>query len=278
MNQDAQAVQMQGHELQKQLEREYSNNQLMRRMRKEFNDCKSPDFVAYFEHKQWDVDFCIDAMVQIALHKRADLPTMIGTLRHHCATAQDVANGLLNLAIADIMDWVPELEIFVVKFGISEDIQHEIDKYQYPLPMVVEPKHLKNNLSSGYLTTNGSLILKKNHTDDDVCLDHINRMNRVRLSINPDTVLMVQNKWKGLDKIKDGETHEDFEKRKRAFEKYQRTAYEVMDILYAAGNEFFLTHKYDKRGRTYAQGYHVNYQGTPWNKAVLEFAEKEYIQ
>ncbi|AHC93967.1 hypothetical protein CH29_gp14 [Achromobacter phage JWAlpha] len=274
MNQDAQ---MQAHDLQKQLEVHFSNNQLIRRMRKEFSDCKNPDFVGFFNHMGWNENFCLDALVQIALHKRADLKTMIGTLRHHFATAQHVADGLLELAKNDLFDWDPQLEIFIVKFGISEEVQHEIDKYQYPLPMVVQPQVLKNNKQSGYITTQGSVILKKNHTDDDVCLDHLNRMNRIPLSINADTVRMVQNKWKGLDKIKDGETREDFEKRKRAFDKYQRTAYEVMDIMMQCGNEFYLTHKYDKRGRTYAQGYHCNYQGTPWNKAVLEFADKEII-
>jgi len=39
-----------------------------------------------------------------------------------------------------------------------------------------------------------------------------------------------------------------------------------------------MTHRYDKRGRVYCMGYHVNYQGTPWNKAVIELADKEMIQ
>ena len=44
-----------------------------------------------------------------------------------------------------------------------------------------------------------------------------------------------------------------------------------------AGNHFYLTHRYDKRGRTYAQGYYINPQGNEWNKAVLEFADKEIV-
>lgn len=275
MNQDAK---LQGHALQKALETQYSNNQLMYRMRKEFIECKSPDFVSYFEEVGIDVDFGIEALVQIALHKRADLPTMVGTLRHFGSTAQEVADGLKQLAEHNLMDWYNDIEMFVVIYEISDDVQHEIDKFQYPLPMVVKPCVLRNNKQSGYLTTQGSLILKKNHTDDDICLDHLNRMNRIPLCVNLNTVSMVQNKWKNLDKIKDGETKEDFEKRKRAFEKYQRTAYEVIDVLTKCGNEFYLTHKYDKRGRTYAQGYHINYQGTPWNKAILEFVDKEYIE
>jgi hypothetical protein len=265
-------------EHQNKLEVLFNCNQLMARMRKEFGECDSPNFVAFFKHENFDVKFGIDALVQLALHKRADLPTLVGTLRHHCITAQGVADRLLWLAMQDVIDWDPSREIFIVKYGISADTQHEINSYQYPLPMVIEPRELEHNRQSGYLIAQSSVILKKNHTEDDVCLDHLNRMNRVALSINFDTVKMVQLKWKGLDKVQDGETREDFEKRKRAFEKYQKTAYEVMGVLTQCGNRFFLTHKYDKRGRAYAQGYHVNYQGTPWNKAVLEFADKEFIE
>jgi DNA-directed RNA polymerase len=38
-----------------------------------------------------------------------------------------------------------------------------------------------------------------------------------------------------------------------------------------------MTHKYDKRGRTYSQGYHIQPQGSDWNKAVIEFADKEIV-
>jgi DNA-directed RNA polymerase len=44
------------------------------------------------------------------------------------------------------------------------------------------------------------------------------------------------------------------------------------------GNRFYLTHRYDKRGRTYAQGYHVNTQGNCWNKAVIELADEEVVE
>lgn len=88
---------------------------------------------------------------------------------------------------------------------------------------------------------------------------------------------MVKNKWKNLDKPKSGETREDFEKRRKAFLKYDKVAKDVIGLLIQEGNEFYLTHKYDKRGRVYCQGYHVTYQGAAWNKAVIEFADKELI-
>ena len=141
--------------------------------------------------------------------------------------------------------------------------------------MIVKPMPVTNNKETGYITGRGSIILRNNHHEDDVCLDHINRMNSIKFTINPNTAKMVKHTWRNLDKPKDGETKEDFQKRKRAFEKYDRTAKEVIGML---TDEFYLTHKEDKRGRTYCQGYHVTYQGAAWNKAVIEFAEKELIE
>ncbi len=48
-----------------------------------------------------------------------------------------------------------------------------------------------------------------------------------------------------------------------------------MALVVQEGNEFYLTHRYDKRGRTYAQGHFINPQGTEYNKAVLEFSNEE---
>jgi hypothetical protein len=143
--------------------------------------------------------------------------------------------------------------------------------------MVVHPREVKDNHDTGYLLMRNSLILRDNHHDEDICLDHINRVNDIKFSHDVDTAQMISNRWRNLDKPKDGETADDFQKRVKAFEKYDRTAKEVIDLLTTHGNEFYLTHKYDKRGRCYCQGYHVNYQGAPWNKAVIELADKETV-
>jgi DNA-directed RNA polymerase len=185
---------------------------------------------------------------------------------------------LLTVAAqADLIDWSPSLEMFVVIFTISDDVQHELDCFQYPLPMVVEPRMLETNKDTGYLFGSGSVILRNNHHMDDVCLDHLNRSNQVRLTINQEVVKMVRNSWKNLDRAKPGETKQEWDQRKKAFDKYDRTSKDVMDLLMRENDHFHLTHKYDKRGRVYACGYHVSTQGNTWNKACIEFAEKELI-
>lgn len=263
------------YERQVKLEQLFNKNQLIPRIKAEFVNCKDFNFVEYIKQCGIPEGFGFDLLTQIALHKRTTLTTLIGLLRHHFDDSQMTADMIYKAAQCDLFDYDPTTRQFIVIFEISEDVQEELEKFQYPLPMIIEPLPVVSNKQTGYITSKGSIILRHNHTDDDVCLDHINRMNRVRFTINQNTATMVRNSWKNLDKPKEGETKDDFNRRKRAFEKYNRTAKEVMGML---PETFYLTHKYDKRGRIYCQGYHVTYQGAPWNKAVVEFADKELVQ
>jgi hypothetical protein len=263
------------------LEKLYSKNQTLSRIRREFTDCQTFNFEAYLEHHRIDVDFGIDLLVQMALHKRTTPSTLIGILRRHfeplVSASQLAANMLEKALAARLVLWDDPAGQFVVMFNITEDVQRDLDRYQFPLPMVVPPRRVRDNWETGYFTARESIILRKNHHDDDVCLDHINRANQVRFMINFDTAHMISGAWRNLDKPKAGESKEDFDKRVKAFDKYDRSSKDVIDQLVAHGNEFYLTHRYDKRGRIYCQGYHVNYQGAPWNKAVIELADKEFV-
>ncbi|MCW6831724.1 hypothetical protein [Salmonella enterica] len=265
-------------EHQKQLETLFNKNQLIPRMRKEFEDSEEIQFTKYFEHIGIDPKLGIDAMVQIALHKRADIPTMVGSLMSHSQDAQYIADTLLKMAEHDCFDFDPSIDKFIVIYEISDDVQLELEAFQYPLPIVSAPKPVKCNRDTGYYESRGSIILKKNHHEMDVCLDHINRMNNQRLCINWDVANYVKDSRPNMDKPKEGETRQDYEKRVKAFEKYSRTAKEVMELVTKEGNNFSLAHRYDKRGRTYCSGYHINYAGTSWNKAVVEFAQKELVE
>lgn len=260
------------------LEKLYNKNQTIPRIKEVFTDCKEFDFRVHMKAHEIDPDFGFDLLVQMVLHKRTTLPVMVGILRHHYDDGQKTADMILRCVEADLCDWLTDVEQLVVCFGISDDVQADLDRFQYPLPMVVPPKEIKDNRDNGYyVVPRGSVILRDNHHNDDVCLDHLNRVNRIKFCVNLDTALMIKNRWRNLDKMKSGETKEKFERRKRAFEKYDRTAKEVIELIIEHGNEFYLTHKYDKRGRVYCQGYHINYQGNDWNKAIVELADKEIV-
>ena len=263
---------------QRELEKLYNKNQLIPRIKMEFMDTSVFDFPAYMRSKGIPPEFGLDLLAQMALHKRCDLPTLCGVLKRHFATPQQCADMLHKAVEADLVNWNLTLQIFIVAFTITDDVQAELDRFQYPLPFVAPPRQVKNNRDTGMYTSSGSIILKNNHHDEDVCLDHINRVNSIRFTIDERVVKLVRNQWRNLDKAKEGESKEDFQRRKKAFEKYDRTAKDVMNKVMEFSDEFSLGHKYCKRGRTYCQGYHVSYQGTAWNKAVILLAKGELVE
>lgn len=259
------------------MEKLFHKNQLHDRIKKEFTDSDIP-FKAAFDEAQLDHKFGFSLLVQMVLHKRVNLPTLVGILRkHYKGDLQATTEALLRSCENDLIDWHSSLEVFIVKYDISDDVQEEINLYQYPLPMIVEPRELKTNIDTGYYTSKNSVILRNNHHDDDVCLDYLNKINQVKLRVNSDTVAFLHNEWANLDKPKVGEERSEWQKRVRAFKKYDANAKDVLAHLEVAGGEFYLTHKYDKRGRVYCQGYHITYQGNCWNKACVEFANGELL-
>jgi hypothetical protein len=261
------------------LEQLYSKYQLMPTLRQEFEDAEFPHHI---ESLGIPVDFGMDLLVTMHLHKRLEPAALIGILRKHFIheekPAQACANMIMKAAEKDLVNFDLLRNQLIVIYEIQGDILNKLEQFQYPLPMIEEPSKVTHNKQTGYRTIRKSIILKKNHHDNDVCLDHINRINAQPLSVNPNVVAFVQNAWKNIDKRKDGETDEEFAARKKAFEKYDRTSREVLEALMVNGNGvFYLTHAYDKRGRTYAQGYHVNYQGNDWNKACIQLANAEKL-
>ena len=262
--------------LQATLEDLFNKNQLIPKLRREMEQV--PRFLNIIKDNRINKPFAIDLLVQMAIHRRCKINILVGLLRPHFKDTQLTANEILKCAEADLVDFDPNFGLLVTVCQITAELQADIDKYQYPLPLVKAPLELKTNSDTGYhVFRKGSVILRNNHHEDDVCLDHLNRCNQVRMVINSGVMSMIQNKWRNLDKPKQDESVTDYQKRVKAFEKYDRTSREVMKLVLSEGNSFYLSHKYDKRGRTYCQGYQMTYQGAPWNKAVVEFANKEII-
>jgi len=261
------------------LEHRYSKYQLMTCLRNEYIDA---DFGTAFEKIGLAADFGIELMVQMHLHKRAEPAVIIGILRRFFEADEspvDACSKALELAVQmDFLNFDPLANQLIVIFQVSEDVQAMIDQFQYPLPMIEEPLEVRTNKDTGYLSIKRSVLLKDNHHEDDVCLDHINCVNAQELTINSSVRAFIQNSWKNLDKAKQGETSEEFQARRRAFNKYDTISKDVVDTLLMLNDRFWLTHAYDKRGRVYARGYHINYQGNDWSKAIVEFANKEALK
>lgn len=261
---------------QREIEQLFHKNQLLPRLTESYQKSKTP-FAKAMDEGGIPQEFGFACLVQMSLHKRATVETMVGVLRYLCkGDCQATANMLAKCVEARLVDWDRTIEKFVIIWDITKQLQHELDAFQHPLPMIIPPRPVACNQDTGYLTMNDSIILRNYHTDD-VVLDHINRVNAVPLTLNHEVARMVKNRWRHLDKPKRGEPRKEYLSRVKAFNKYDRTSKDVFQHLAVAGDVFYLTHRYDKRGRTYCVGYHVNYQGNGWNKAMVNFHQKEIV-
>lgn len=159
----------------------------------------------------------------------------------------------------------------ISRIPLSVSLVQWITHSQYLPPMVCEPLELVNNFSSGYLTHNDSLILGGpiNHHDGDICLDVLNTMNKIPLKLDLEFLCT-------LDEQPTFDL--DTPEKAKQWSNFVKQSYTFYDLMQSQGNEFYLTNKVDKRGRIYAQGYHITTQGTPFKKAMLELVTEEYIE
>lgn len=135
--------------------------------------------------------------------------------------------------------------------------------------MLCEPRPLTHNFQSGYLTHDDSLILGKgNNHAGDICRAVLDRCDQVALTLDTEFLARVEEEPSyDLDTAEKVDQWCTFKGQSKGF--YQ--------LMIDHGNHFHLTHKVDKRGRIYAQGYHITLQGTSYKKAMLELADPEHV-
>lgn len=208
----------------------------------------------------------VDALAFMLFHKRALIVTLVGSL---LARFKD-----LNLVLTVLDDLVQNKDLldctgdtFVTKLTLDQHTNDRLSQLLYPLPMVIPPKRVTRNTDSGYHYLGPqSLVLKNKFFSEDINLEHINRVNSIALRLNEDVVNDLVNTHD-----KPFESQQDYNNWV-IFVKQQR---EILDFY--RDHEFYLTHKYDKRGRVYCQGYHISYQSTDFTNGCIEFAQGEPV-
>ena len=232
--------------------------------------------------KDMDVtELVTDIFVGIAYFLREELFTsvtaqMAGRLEFSDKTdaIKTVAEILAILCSTDVFDISKANKMaslcIVSRMQLPSDLVSFIENSCYLPPMVCEPVELINNMSSGYLTHNDSLILGNgNHHDGDLCLDVLNTINRVQLRL--DTVF--------LSTVEETPTFDlDTPEKNEQWLRFKKQSYSFYRLMVDDGNQFYLTHKVDKRGRIYASGYHITTQGTAFKKASIELANEELVE
>ena len=216
--------------------------------------------IAYFQQHELYSSACAQMASRLKFSDKIESVTTIAEiLAVLCQTDAFDIDKEDKLASLKIISRIP-LSLKTVRF-----IEHSA----YLPPMVCTPHKLTTNYSSGYLTHNDSLILGQgNHHSGDICLDVLNIMNAVPLKLNTEFLSTVEEE--PTFEISNNEQAD-------MWRQFKRQSYEFYTLLVNQGNRFYLTHKVDKRGRIYAQGYHITTQGTPFKKASVELADEEYL-
>ena len=213
---------------------------------------------------------------------------------------QTMGELLAVLCITDLFDifkYHPMGSLMVRNnIGLDPRVEEFIERSCYLPPLVCEPRELTHNMSSAYYTHEAdSLILggSVNHHDNDICLDVLNSSNRVPLSLDTEFLSKFEEeptfdlntiKQETIDKyvsrgrkIGIAEQAAIIKQQKQQWDHYKKQSYYFYSLIAKQGNKYYTPHKVDKRGRIYAQGYHINYMGTSFKKSMVNFAETEVV-
>jgi hypothetical protein len=220
----------------------------------------------------------LDMFIGVAYVQRAELFTSVTAKLASRLNFSDRTEAITTVAeLLAVLCGTDAFDIFkesrqaslqvVSRIPLSAELVHFVENSEVLPPMVCEPMELKHNHSSGYLTHNDSLLLGSgNHHDGDLCLDVLNTMNKVALKLDTEF----------LSKVEEMPTFElDDQDKTDQWLNFKRQSYHFYKLL--AHNTLYFTHKVDKRGRIYSQGYHLNPQGASFKKAMVELAHEELV-
>ena len=158
----------------------------------------------------------------------------------------------------------------IVKSNIklTERVEEILIESECLPPMLVKPKKVKHNFHSGYISINKPLLLTKHKVHNKKQnLVFINMMNQVSLSIN-EYVLQIEEEPKHSFNTK---------KEEQAFKYHIKASNKAYEHILNNGNQCYVVHNYDTRGRFYVDNWQFNYQGTDYKKALTCLAKQEII-
>ena len=230
----------------------------------------------------------IDEVMLVVLGYNGEVPvqTVAGILAPHFKEL-DVFEGVK--LVSELIGFMAEADVFDIYMPLAEEFEEvtlmiqtsyvldditlqELAELKYLPPMIVEPckvhKH-QRNYTNQYLTRSEHLVLgsgvnKCNQHDKSLAIDVINTASSQALSLDEFVLNKPETPNKPLDTLE----------KQEQFRLMAQTSRKVYGELHSLGNQFYLTYRFDKRGRLYSQGYHVNIQSTEYKKALINLAER----
>ena len=235
--------------------------------------------------KQYDTEkIILDVLTQLVLIADDYIPLISAcTVKqikglNKIQSAQTIGDILHCIDSTDLILWditEDNRRYIQSNMALSDELQRRVDLMCVLPPMLVKPRTLRHNKSCGYLTINkDSLILgdRENYHDKCISLDVLNTLNSTALQLDLDICYKFQKEFKSeFDKDTDEYLNQrkTYERAKEQFEYFR-------DVI--QDKTIFFTHKVDKRGRVYSQGYQFNTQGSSYEKACLQLKVKEFVE
>jgi len=158
---------------------------------------------------------------------------------------------------------------------VLEDISiKRLNNMKYLPPMICKPDAVWANNHNGYLTKDESILLGKgNHHNYKLNLATVNQASAVKLSLDL-RMLQLEEKAK---KPNENDSPSQLKDKAMSHALMVKTSKNVYEELINRGNKFYFTWKFDKHGRIYSQGYHVNIQASSYKKSLINLATPQII-
>lgn len=145
--------------------------------------------------------------------------------------------------------------------AIPEDPKHQ--------PIFKHPRRRKTNWD--YDDGTGSVILghRMNHHEDFVRLSHLDRMNKIPLTLDEGFI----REYEEAPKKDPVGIEEELQ-----WENYSAKAAETYEKIIAHGNVYYDNYKYCSRGRQYSGSYYAGAQGSSYKKAIVQLRNQEITE
>lgn len=246
----------------------------------DYHDSKEARIQSLLEEDLWEI--CSDITLMICcLKDKVTLVTAASMLAPKLKLYhQDKFQGIY--LAAEIITMFADSDIYDVtrQQGYSAWVEPNVVLPQELMNLIVysihsppcsKPKVMTHNRDSVYEYQVGTSLLlggAVNHHSGNICLDVLNIQSQVRFSINEQFIESVE-ETQDLDPSEYDVNL--FKEIQLDWARFLEQSHEVYQYMLGEGNSFAFQHRYDKRGRMYSHGFHLNIQGSSFKKAMLDF-------
>ena len=235
---------------------------------------------------------CINEMPYVSIASMYSIPGM--SKLDSIKTVSELIALFKPVGLYEITTYPTGTRTITSLIGLPDDLANRLNLYCYLPPMIEKPDRLENNKSSGYKTINkDSLILghKENYHNKSISLDVLNTLNKQEYVLDTDFMDKFDRQFH-REELEPNEIEQAYEQAQLNGYRYSlndftdqynqdRINYEnymgQLAVLreHIENETIYFTHKVDKRGRVYSQGFHFHTQGSSYEKACLNLKKKE---